>query len=157
MSQIDIELAALLSSLSFDPPVAHARGRMSIPLGSPDIEMGDEDRGYHSDSTDISTRSSSVAPSRPSPGPCAILHGFACYHSFGGEPHAIGDAELSQLVFSHREAFLACPSAHAGCSTGFKGLASVLEKRAQIEDGSVGMDVVGMLRTEAWLLSGWGA
>jgi len=67
------------------------------------------------------------------------------------------DAELSQLVFSHREAFMACPSAHRGCSAGFKGLASVLDKQAQLVDGSIGMDVVGMLRTEAWLLSGWSA
>ena len=42
----------------------------------------------------------------------------------------------------HREAFLACPSAHAGCSAGFKRLASVLEKRVQLADGVVGMDAV---------------
>ena len=54
----------------------------------------------------------------------------------------------------HREAFLACPSAHAGCSASFKGLASVLEKRVQLADGVVGMDAVGMLRTDVWLLSG---
>jgi len=57
----------------------------------------------------------------------------------------------------HREAFLVSPSAHAGCSASFKGLASILEKRVQLTDGGVGMDAVGMLRTEAWLLSGWGA
>jgi len=57
----------------------------------------------------------------------------------------------------HREAFLASPSAHAGCSTSFKGLATILEKRVQLPGGAVGMDVVGMLRTEAWLLSGWSA
>jgi len=154
MSQIDIELAALLNSLSFfEPPMAHQH--MGIPVGSSDIHMSDDDRGYQSDSTDVS--SSSVPPSRPPSGPCAILQGFAYYHhSSGCDAHAMRNAELSQLVFSHREAFLACPSAHRGCSTGFKGLASILEK-AQLADGSVGMDVVGMLRTEAWLLSGWSA
>lgn len=106
-----------------------------------------------SDSTDSSS-SSSVARARPSSCPCAILQAFACYHNGS---LTIGDAELSQLVFAHREAFLACPSAHAGCSAGFKGLASHFEKRAQPMDGSIGMDAVGMLRTEAWLLSGWSA
>jgi hypothetical protein len=58
----------------------------------------------------------------------------------------------------HREAFLACPSAHTGCSASFKGLASLLERRVQQPaGGSLGMDAVGMLRTEAWLLSGWSA
>ena len=153
---------------------------MGIPVGSSDLQMTDDDRGYQvrrssdhkksqamfaeqsfshssqSDSTD--TSSSSVTPSRPPPGPCAILQGFAYYHhSSGCDAHSMRDAELSQLVFSHREAFMACPSAHRGCSAGFKGLASVLDKQAQLVDGSIGMDVVGMLRTEAWLLSGWSA
>ncbi|KAH9978440.1 hypothetical protein BJV77DRAFT_967743 [Russula vinacea] len=149
MSQIDIELAALLSSLSFEPAIPHAGGRMGVPATSSD-DM-DEDRGYQSDSTDIST--SSVAQARPA-SPC-----LRCYH--GGSVNAaqtIGDAELSELVFMHREAFLACPSAHTGCSASFKGLASLLERRVQQPaGGSLGMDAVGMLRTEAWLLSGWSA
>src|SRR5216683_3552858 len=113
-----------------------------------------------SDSTDVSSYSQSVAQARPSfsPCPCAILQALACCHGYGSgaqsSPAVIGDAELSQLVFMHRAAFLACPSAHAGCSASFKGLASVLEKRVQLADGVVGMDAVGMLRTEAWLLSG---
>ncbi|KAH9980464.1 hypothetical protein BJV74DRAFT_856841 [Russula compacta] len=148
MSQIDIELAALLNSLSFDTPIPVA--------SSMDAQMSEEDRGYQSDSTDISS-SSSVTRARPSSCPCAILQAFACYHNLGDGSLAIGDAELSQLVFAHREAFLACPSAHTGCSAGFKGLASHFEKRAQPVHGSVGMDAVGMLRTEAWLLSGWSA
>ena len=116
-----------------------------------------------SDSTDVSSYSRSVAQARPSfsPYPRAILQTFACCHGYGSgaqsPPAIIGDAELSQLVFMHRAAFLACPSAHAGCSASFKGLASVLEKRVQLTDGVVGMDAVGMLRTEAWLLSGWSA
>jgi hypothetical protein len=140
--------------------------------------MNDDDRGYQvrlssarsdvlaqppyasqSDSTDSS--SSSVARSRPSssspPCPCAILHDFACYHGTSVDAaQAIGDVELSQLVFMHRAAFLECPSAHAGCSASFTGLASLLEKRLQQPaGGSLGMDAVGMLRTEAWYLSGW--
>ncbi|KAI0283508.1 hypothetical protein BC826DRAFT_1059966 [Russula brevipes] len=152
---IDIELAALLNSLSFGPPIPHASERIGFSSTSPhrDVHMSDDDRGYHSDSTDFS--SSSVPPSRPPPCPCAILQAFACYHSSGNGSETIDDAELSQLVFTHREAFLASPSAHTGCSAGFKGLASLLEKRAQPADGSIGMDTVGMLRTEAWLLSGW--
>ena len=115
-----------------------------------------------SDSTDIS--SSSVSRSRaspsPSPCPCAILQDFACYHGTSVDAaQAIGDAELSQLVFMHRAAFLERPSAHAGCSASFTGLASLLEKRRiqQPAGGSLGMDAVGMLRTEAWYLSGWSA
>ena len=69
----------------------------------------------------------------------------------------MGDAELSQLIFMRREAFLACPSAHAGCSASFRSLTSVLEKQVELADGVVGMDAVSMLRTEAWLLSGWSA
>jgi len=69
-------------------------------------------------------------------------------HGYGSasqsQPAVIGDAELSQLVIIYPEAFLACPSAHAGCSVIFKRLA----------DGAVGMDAVGMPRTDAWLLSG---
>ena len=140
--------------------------------------MSDDDRGYQvrcppvktphflnhpsqSDTDSIDSRAA-VAQARPlSPCPCAILQAFACYHGYGSgsqsQPTVIGDAELSQLVFMHREAFLASPSAHAGCSASFKGLASILEKRVQLTDGGVGMDAVGMLRTEAWLLSGWGA
>jgi hypothetical protein len=122
-----------------------------------------------SDSTDVSTSSRSASQARPpspsggsSPCPCAILQAFACYHGYGygnasQSPAVIGDAELSQLVFMHREAFLASPSAHAGCSTSFRGLATILEKRVQLPGGAVGMDAVGMLRTEAWLLSGWSA
>lgn len=67
----------------------------------------------------------------------------------------IGDAELSQLVFMHREAFMTCRSAHTGCSQSFKELAFFFEKRMQRPaGGSLGMDAVGMLRAEAWLLSG---
>ena len=152
-----------------------------VPLTSSDVQMMDDDRGYQvrlyhnqlfpsefsdpsqSDSTDVSTSSRSAAQARSSspsssPCPCTILQSFACYHGYGNasqSPAVIGDAELSQLVFMHREAFLASPSAHAGCSTSFKGLATILEKRVQLPDAGVGMDVVGMLRTEAWLLSGW--
>jgi len=149
---------------------------MSVPFASSDVQISDDDRGYQvrrppssqnpsesvfpdlsqSDSTDVSSYSQSVAQARPSfsPCPCAILQAFACCHGYGSgaqsPPAIIGDAELSQLVFMHRAAFLAC-------SASFKGLASVLEKRVQLVDGVVGMDAEGMLRTEAWLLSGWGA
>ncbi|KAI0248903.1 hypothetical protein BJV78DRAFT_1232371 [Lactifluus subvellereus] len=152
MSQIDIELAALLNSLSFGPQIMPAGAApITIPLASCDAQMSDE--GYQSDSTD--TTSSSVAP--PAPCPCALLQAFALCHGLGEGPQTVGDGELSQLVFTHREAFLVCPSAHAGCSAGLKGLASLLEKRVQVRGGSLGMDAVGMLRTEAWLLSGWSA
>ena len=72
-------------------------------------------------------------------------------HGYGSasqsRPAVIGDAELSQLVIMHPEAFLACPSAHAGCPIIFKRLAN----------GVVGMNAVGMLRTNAWLLLWWSA
>ncbi|KAH9970567.1 hypothetical protein BGW80DRAFT_558732 [Lactifluus volemus] len=125
---------------------------ITIPTMS-DIKMSDEDQGYQSDSTDVTT--SSVAQQAPCP--CALLQAFACCHGLGEGRKTIGDGDLSQLVFTHRQAFLACPSAHAGCSAGFKGLATLLENGVQITNGNLGIDAVGMLRTEAWLLSGWGA
>jgi hypothetical protein len=166
--------------------VQHTSEGMGIPFTSSDIHMSDDDREYQvcrppscytipsaqfpdqtpsqsdTDSVDMSTSSRAVAQARsPLPCPCAILQAFACSHGYGSgsqsSPTVIGDAELSQLVFMHREAFLANPSAHAGCSASFKGLASILEKRVQLTDGDVGMQAVGMLRSEAWLLSGWSA
>lgn len=147
-------------------------------IASADVQMNDEDRGYQvswslhyltsfkypaqpSYASQSDSSSSSVSHSRPSssssPCSCAILQDFACYHGTSVDAaQAIGDAELSQLVFMHRAAFLECPSAHAGCSASFTGLASLLEKRLQQPaGGSLGMDAVGMLRTEAWYLSGW--
>jgi hypothetical protein len=57
--------------------------------------------------------------------------------------------ESSQLIFVPREPFLSCPSAHTGCSAGFKVLASVLEGRVQLADGVVDMDAVGSLTHSA--------
>ena len=139
--------------------------------------MTDDDRGYlvrrlpqhpthvsglisfsclQSDSSDVSARPSRAM--QPTSHPCSLMQSFACYHGLSDTVAGhVSDSELSQLVFSHREAFLSCPSAHAGCSAGFHVLASLLEKLAQPMDGSAGMDVVRMLRTEAWLLSGLSA
>ena len=97
-----------------------------------------------SDSTEIA-----IPVTRTGCCPCALLQAFAGNHSLCEGRQTVGDCELSQLVFTHRQAFLACPSAHAGCSAGFRGLASLLEQRIQVTNGSLGMDAVGMLRTEA--------
>ncbi|KAH8976576.1 hypothetical protein EDB86DRAFT_3024038 [Lactarius hatsudake] len=118
--------------------------------------MNDDDRGYHSDTSDVSARS--TPPMHPASHPCSLMQSFACHHGLSDAVAGhVSDCELSQLIFAHREAFLSCPSAHAGCSAGFGVLASLLEKFAQPTDGGIGMDVVRMLRTEAWLLSGLSA
>ncbi|KAH8983425.1 hypothetical protein EDB86DRAFT_253649 [Lactarius hatsudake] len=118
--------------------------------------MNDDDRGYHSDTSDVSARS--TPPMHPASHPCSLMQSFACHHGLSDAVTGhVSDCELSQLIFAHREAFLSCPSAHAGCSAGFGVLASLLEKFAQPTDGGIGMDVVRMLRTEAWLLSGLSA
>lgn len=152
MSQIDIELAALLNSMSFGPSFTAGSAQQIVPIASDAhmmamAMMNDDDRGYHSDTSDVSTRSSPAA--HPASRPCSLMQSFACCHGLSDTVAGhVSDGELSQLVFAHREAFLSCPSAHAGCSAGFGVLASLLEKTAQP------VDVVRMLRTEAWLLSG---
>ncbi|KAI9429827.1 hypothetical protein H4582DRAFT_2064594 [Lactarius indigo] len=157
MSQIDIELAALLNSLSFEPSFTGG----AVPTASNvDVQMmtmmNDDDRGYHSDTSDAPARSTPAM--HPASHPCTLMQSFACHHGLSDSVAGhVSDCELSQLIFAHREAFLSCPSAHAGCSAGFNVLASLLEKFAQPTDGGVGMDVVRMLRTEAWLLSGLSA
>jgi hypothetical protein len=153
MSQIEIELAALLNSLSFEPNFTAGGAPQCVPTTDVHTMMTDDDRGYLSDSSDVSARSS--RPMQPASHPCSIMQSFACHHGLSDAVAGhVSDSELSQLIFAHREAFLSCPSAHVGCSAGFNVLASLLEKLAQPMDGSAGMDVVRMLRTEAWLLSG---
>ncbi|KAF8268468.1 hypothetical protein EI94DRAFT_1727596 [Lactarius quietus] len=154
MSQIDIELAALLNSLSFEQSIT--AGMVPTTDAPMMTMMNDEDRGYHSDSSDVSARSSRAM--QPASHPCSLMQSFACHHGLGDAVAGhVNDSELSQLVFAHREAFLSCPSAHAGCSAGFNILASLLEKLAQPMESGAGVDVVRMLRTEAWLLSGLSA
>lgn len=187
--QIDIELAALLNSLSFEsssftvslracscPQTLISNLSVCIQAGgAPTTDMtmmSDEDRGYQvrcllntrlcfppdlprlqSDSSDVSARSSHTM--QHASHPCTLMQSFAFHHGLSDAVAGhVSDNELSQLIFAHREAFLSCPSAHAGCSAGFKVLASHLEKLAQPMDSGAGMDVVRMLRTEAWLLSG---
>ncbi|KAH8991177.1 hypothetical protein EDB92DRAFT_1861317 [Lactarius akahatsu] len=124
------------------PIPTHASGLISLRL--------------QSDTSDVSARSTS--PTHPASHPCSLMQSFACHHGLSDAVAGhVSDCELSQLIFAHREAFLSCPSAHAGCSAGFGVLASLLEKFAQPTDGGSGMDVVRMLRTEAWLLSGLSA
>lgn len=161
MSQIDIELAALLNSLSFEPSFTGGAAPLNVPTTSTtDVQMmtmmNDDDRGYHSDTSDVSAHS--TRPMHPASHPCSLMQSFACRHGLSDAVAGhVSDCELSQLIFAHREAFLSCPSAHAGCSAGFGVLASLLEKFAQPTDGGIGMDLVRMLRTEAWLLSGLSA
>ncbi|KAI0267833.1 hypothetical protein BC834DRAFT_60660 [Gloeopeniophorella convolvens] len=129
MSQFDIrELAALLSSLSFQ--------QTAEPTHIHDVSMSDEERGYNSD----------TPSTPPAPTPCELLHAFASCHAPDTAGVHIADGELSQLIFAHRDAYLAYPRAHTGCSAGFSRLAAFVEQRA---------DMAGLLRSEAWLLSGW--
>ncbi|KAH9033217.1 hypothetical protein EDB83DRAFT_2525493 [Lactarius deliciosus] len=158
MSQIDIELAALLNSLSFEPSFTggaapHYRPN-NVKCGRADDDDDERRRQGVPHTSDVSARS--TRPMHPASHPCSLMQSFACHHGLSDAVAGhVSDCELSQLIFAHREAFLSCPSAHAGCSAGFGVLASLLEKFAQPTDGGIG--VVRMLRTEAWLLSGLSA
>jgi hypothetical protein len=63
--------------------------------------------------------------------------------------------EYLELIFIHREAFAALPSAHVGCSAGFSALARALELRAWRADRDSDAEAVAAFRHEAWMVAAW--
>jgi hypothetical protein len=102
------------------------------------------------------TASSSSSDARDTPAPCAFLE--ALTRSY--DPDAADELQTTcgaylELIFIHREAFAARPSAHAGCSAGFSALARALELRAWRADRDADSEAVAAFRHEAWMVAAW--
>jgi hypothetical protein len=94
------------------------------------------------------------------PPPCALLESLT--HSYDPDTDTDGAdglqtscGEYLELIFIHREAFAALPSAHVGCSAGFSALARALELRAWRADRDADSEAVAAFRHEAWMVAAW--
>ena len=94
------------------------------------------------------------------PPPCALLESLT--HSYDPDTDTDGVdglqtscGEYLELIFIHREAFAALPSAHVGCSAGFSALARALELRAWRADRDADTEAVAAFRHEAWMVAAW--
>ena len=102
----------------------------------------------------MASSSSSDAP--PTPAPCALLEALTrSYDPDAAEELQTSCGEYLELIFIHREAFAARPSAHAGCSAGFSALARALELRAWRADRDADTEAVAAFRHEAWMVAAW--
>ncbi|KAI0042556.1 hypothetical protein FA95DRAFT_1564203 [Auriscalpium vulgare] len=156
MSQLDLELANLLNSLSLQQQkervVIVNEASVPTPTPEPDVAMADE---QISQATSASSPSSDV---RHSPSPCALLQAITGLYDES-------DADLEnfpttcgaylELIFTHREAFAAAPHAHEGCPAGFTALARTLELRAWRADRDADIEAVNAFRHEAWMVAAW--
>jgi len=142
----------LLDSLSLQQ-----KFRTNEPAATPtasDIQMNDA--GNHHRAQSDTTASSSSSDEPDTPAPCAFLE--ALTHSY--DPDALDELQTTcgaylELIFIHREAFAARPSAHAGCSAGFSALARALELRAWRADRDADTEAVAAFRHEAWMVAAW--
>jgi hypothetical protein len=92
------------------------------------------------------------------PPPCALLASLTRSYdpdSDGPDVLQTSCGEYLELIFIHREAFAALPSAHGGCSAGFSALARALELRAWRADRDADMEAVAAFRHEAWMVAAW--
>ena len=102
------------------------------------------------------TASSSSSDAPPTPAPCALLEALTrSYDPDAAEELQTSCGEYLELIFIHREAFAARPSAHAGCSAGFSALARALELRAWRADRDADTEAVAAFRHEAWMVAAW--
>jgi hypothetical protein len=133
---------------------------------APDLAITD-----HRNQSDT-TASSSSSDAPPSPGagaaaaaaavavttppPCALLESLTrSYDPDSVDALQTTCGEYLELIFIHREAFAALPSAHAGCSAGFSALARALELRAWRADRDADTEAVAAFRHEAWMVAAW--
>jgi len=131
-----------------------------------DMQMNDA--GNYQSGTTASSSSSDAPPSPPAaaaaatvittPSPCALLESLT--HSYDPDTDTDGGlqttcGEYLELIFIHREAFAALPSAHVGCSAGFSALARALELRAWRADRDADAEAVAAFRHEAWMVAAW--
>jgi len=104
-----------------------------------------------------------VARAVTTPPPCGLLESLT--RSYDPDPDTDTDGaadglqtscgEYLELIFIHREAFAALPSAHVGCSAGFSALARALELRAWRADRDADTEAVAAFRHEAWMVAAW--
>jgi len=183
MSELDIELTALLESLSLQQRIrtmTNEPAPTTAPTAptAPDMQMNDAGNNYQSDTT--ASSSSSDAPPSPkaggaaaavatqavavtTPPPCALLGSLTRSYDPDTDTDTDGAADALQtscgeyleLIFIHREAFAALPSAHVGCPAGFSALARALELRAWRADRDADTEAVAAFRHEAWMVAAW--
>ncbi|KAI0002218.1 hypothetical protein BJV74DRAFT_41582 [Russula compacta] len=150
MSELDIDLAALLDSLSLQQSI-----RTNEPASTPtasDIQMNDAGN-YQSGTT--ASSSSSDAPHSP-PAPCALLEALTrSYDPDAADSLQTTCGEYLELISIHREVFAARPSAHVGCPAAYSALARALELRAWRADRDADAEAVAAFRHEAWTVSVW--
>jgi hypothetical protein len=101
------------------------------------------------------TASSSSSDAPPLQGPCALLESLTRSYDPDAEDVQTSCGEYLELIFIHREAFAARPSAHAGCSAAFSALARALELRAWRADRDADTEAVAAFRHEAWMVAAW--
>jgi len=151
ISELDVELAALLDSLSLQQHKLRAsEPEPALPTTVSDIPMNDAGT---SPSVATGPSCSSDAPS--SPEPCAFLQALTHWYDPDAEQVQTTCGEYLELIFIHREAFAARPSAHAGCSAAFGDLARSLELRAWRADRDADTEAVAAFRHEAWMVATW--
>jgi len=102
------------------------------------------------------TASSSSSDAPPTPAPCGLLEALTrSYDPDAADELQTSCGEYLELIFIHREAFAARPSAHEGCSAGFSALARALELRAWRADRDADTEAVAAFRHEAWMVAAW--
>jgi len=110
--------------------------------------------GGNSQSAPTAPSDSSDAPSSPAV-PCAFLQALTHWYDPDAEQVQTTCGEYLELIFIHREAFAARPSAHEGCSAAFSALARSLELRAWRADRDADTEAVAAFRHEAWMVAAW--
>jgi len=154
MSELDIELATLLDSLSLQQSIIRTNEPVSKPTVS-DIPMNDAENYQVQSGTTASSSSSGVQHTPP---PCALLEALTrSYDPDASDVLQTTCGEYLDLIFMHREAFAAQPSAHARCSAGFSALARAMELRAWRADRDADTEAIAAFRHEAWMVAAWGS
>jgi hypothetical protein len=134
-----------------------------------DLEKNQSDTTASSSSSDAPPSPEAAAAAAATtvavttPPPCALLESLTRSYDPDTESDTDGAAgglqtscgEYLELIFIHREAFAALPSAHVGCSAGFSALARALELRAWRADRDADTEAVAAFRHEAWMVAAW--
>ncbi|KAI0317184.1 hypothetical protein OF83DRAFT_1122799 [Amylostereum chailletii] len=158
----------------------HAPIETPSPPTESDVHMSDEE-SYQSDTSASSSSSGATSSSPPplnskpgtitptnvttssaqqtTPEPCELLKfSLGMYDPDGSDdlPHfSTTCGAYLELIFTHREAFNACPRSHEGCPAGFSALARALELRAWRADRDADTEAVAAFRHEAWMVAAW--
>jgi hypothetical protein len=151
ISELDIELAALLDSLSLQQHKFRTSDpEPALPTSASDTQMNDAVSSHCAP-----TGPSGSSDASSSPDPCAFLQALTHWYDPDAEQVQTTCGEYLELIFIHREAFAARPAAHAGCSAAFSALARSLELRAWRADRDADTEAVAAFRHEAWMVAAW--